>query len=382
MNSSVDILTKCRELMDYSNVQLSAGTASSAKLKDAVMKMVRAGPPISIKTAQALLGMFAGTAFSASDCADIAAEINDKVDFFYQDPRAPAPQAGEDANGSRPAAPAQPDAPAGVDAGAFVHGQSHGKRFQENMWFQKYIGASLYKMMVDETVAWTDVLEAIGRRFVEIGLLWPSEPTCLHVRCVFLAAHCKQGSPHFDDALLAIERRQQIAAEAVHQRGRNPEVKMTIMQYPNDLASFRMQHPSVYTKAFPNGEDFQCPLNDRLIASVRSRLPCRSTHSSMRQPAHRRGQRALPGLAPHALARRCAASIRGSDLFGRPADSVYDEISDGMCDGLLPGLVINRDVAARRRVSSPQPLPTSTGVQGIAHNNDCCSGAMGARPWS
>ena len=401
-------VSRFREAVDYVNVQMSSGSARDPKWIECIFGMIKSASPMTIQTGSKLMAMISSTTFPCADRAEIASRINDKVDFLLaQDvceaPAAPARAAAAPAEQAAPAAaapaaatpPGAPRAPARpADVAALVPAGVPRRQFQENLWWQKYLTADLYKIFQDPTVPWPDVLQAIGERMAQIGLLWPSEPTCLHIWTVFMCARVPAGNGQLEDGMLAIERRQQIAQEAQHQRTRFIEATGgAVIQYPNNIQAFAQQYPQSYEVAFPKGaeQEFTCPLDDRFIARVKQYLPCRFSHSSMNPPLHRRvaaGRQALAVRAPVPAAhvRGAASAMRSSyHLYGagNRADDYFNQgyhAPRHFDDGLLPGLVINPDVVARGRQqaagpfgfhpeASHAPQTVTTGDGGAAFDN-------------
>ncbi len=247
------------------------------------------------------------------------------------------------------------------------------------MFFHKYLTPDLFQQMQDRSIPWPTVLESIGLRLRDLGLLWPSEHTCLGIWVCFLCARCSHGALQLQDGVLAIERRQQIAVEAASVRSRyRDELDGSILQYPASIEAFREQYPRQFAKAFANVQPFQCPLDERYLYRIKSQLPCRTSHSTMK-PALRRGRSSLALPAPSARAPALARGASGAlalsrrmeaygDNYGFDGDEFELVNQDPTDPGFLPGLAVRRpqlrrEPARRDPFGFSRPAATDAGSQ-------------------
>ena len=330
--SESPLLPRFREIVDFVNVQLASGAAFDEKWKRSIFTLIQESPPMTIQTGNVIMNMFS-TSFSPSDKADFAARTNDKVDLMLANDvpvqcasaSGAARSASEQTPAAGAAAPGVPGgaqpAPAGAPAAVaqqsdYPQHQVARRPFQENMWFQKYLTPELWKAFVDPAVAWADVLPLIGERMAQIGLLWPSEHTCLHIWVVFICARVPAGNPQHEDGPLAIERRMQLASEAQLQRQR-AQVCMNefpwVQQYPNCIDAFKAAYPQSYARAYPEGfVPFTCTLDDRL---PRKKRPIQILVSFCFRWSLR-AQRALSG-AQRAFRPECNLGAKSKPGFGK-----------------------------------------------------------------
>ena len=131
-------------------------------------------------------------------------------------------------------------------------------------------------------------------------------------RCCFLAARNENGlAQQAMDPQVAIDYKSQLKQDLIALRRRSqPDHHGKIIHYPPSPEEMVRSYPDVAAIAYPTPPT-PCPIDPRLLQAIRSNLPCRCSHASVRSaPALRRGQSA--SVLSEAVA------IPGFQIFDRP----------------------------------------------------------------
>jgi hypothetical protein len=124
-----------------------------------------------------------------------------------------------------------------------------------------------------------------------------------YIRCCFLAARSRgQISSGHLDPQAALSFKAQIKQDLIAIRRRGAAAHHgSIINYPNDPRDMIASNHDVAAIAYPNNADPEpCPVDPNLIVQLRSRLPCRTSHTSARAAS-----------APPTLSRRTSSSSLG-----------------------------------------------------------------------
>ena len=128
----------------------------------------------------------------------------------------------------------------------------------------------------------------IVQRCDELGLTSPDEYSKLHMWCTWLIARQSPGMTVTADAGEALRKTDEISTELQRMNLRYKQMggrshHYVVMKYPCSPDELKQNNEIVYNSAYPAGtEPALCPLCELHIDMLRSKLPCRTSHSTVR----------------------------------------------------------------------------------------------------
>ena len=151
-----------------------------------------------------------------------------------------------------------------------------------------------WQAILDPRTTWETVMDVVMARYAQLGLTYPSEKTALMTWVMFLVARVAPNHPALGDMAGAAQHKLEFMATAKAFRERivtPPEGAGRVLRYPSHVDLFKAENPGIAAVAFAEGlREMQSQVDERSMFEVFHGLPCRGSHSGVKQSRSKRWQ--------------------------------------------------------------------------------------------
>jgi hypothetical protein len=146
---------------------------------------------------------------------------------------------------------------------------------QEHNYFHKYCSAGDWAVLRNPSTSMSIKIETVINRCVAIGLLSMTEKTSQAITCTLVASSDVQVD-HIESHNIMTELKNAFRKMRLT---RSVAQKQSLSKFPEDISQFMSQCPGMY---LVDDQPVKCPIDEKLIMSLRGTIACRKTHLSLR----------------------------------------------------------------------------------------------------
>ncbi len=151
-----------------------------------------------------------------------------------------------------------------------------------------------WQAILDPRTTWETVMDVVMARYAQLGLTYPSEKTALMTWVMFLVARVAPNHPALGDMAGAVQHKLEFmaTAKAFRERIVTPPVGAgRVLRYPSHVDLFKAENPDIAAVAFAESlREMQSQVDERSMFEVFHGLPCRGSHSGVKQSRSKRWQ--------------------------------------------------------------------------------------------